>query len=154
MSKNRFSCGGDSEPGFKVVNSLPRLGCDHTQLNRLMLDWNEGLENYTTGKDCGRLLRLIYEGQCVSAGYSAEMMELLKTQEKNEGMKWPIPKGTAVASKPGFISGVSIGDVGIVFTAEADYIFCVICNKPYSDDGAKQVIADISKAAYDYFTAA
>ena len=150
----RLLGGGDAEKGFEAVNAFAHsVGCFDTELNRLMLDWSEGLENYTTGKDCAALLRLIYEGGCVDSTYSAKMMALLKAQQKNEGMKWPLPKGVEVASKPGFISGVSIGDVGIVFTGGADYIFCVICNDPYSDDGAKQMISNISSAAYDTFSA-
>jgi N-acetylmuramoyl-L-alanine amidase len=143
---------GDSGKGFTLMNQFAvSLGCRQTTLNRLMLDWDEGLENYTSASDCAKLLRLIYLGQCVNAVYSEKMMTLLKAQEKNEGLKWPIPEDVVVASKPGFISGVSIGDVGIVFSGHADYIICVICNKPYSDDGAKQKICDISELVFEYF---
>ena len=143
---------GDSEKGFERVNTYAAgLGYRHTELNRLMLDWDGGLENYTSAGDCARLLRLIYTGRCVSAGYSEKMMALLKAQEKSEGLKWSIPDDVAVASKPGFISGVSVGDVGIVFSAHDDYILCVICNKPHSDDGARQEISDISCLVFDYF---
>ena len=65
--------GGNPDAGFKAVNAFARrVGCYDTELNRLMLDWGEGLQNYTTGKDCAVLLRLIYEGRCVNSGYSAK----------------------------------------------------------------------------------
>ena len=74
-------------------------------------------------------------------------------QQKNQGLKWTIPKDVAVASKSGYISGICVGDVGIVFLDGADYIICAICNNPYSDSGAQQVVSDISTMAYDFFKA-
>ena len=146
--------GGDPDAGFKAVNAFARrAGCFDTELNRLMLDWGEGLQNYTTGKDCAVLLRLIYQGRCVNSGYSAKMMDLLLAQQKNQGLKWTIPKDVAVASKSGYISGICVGDVGIVFLDGADYIICAICNNPYSDSGAQQMVSDISTMAYDFFKA-
>jgi N-acetylmuramoyl-L-alanine amidase len=151
----RLLGGGDAEAGFEAVNAFTRsIGCFDTELNRLMLDWDEGLENYTTGKDCAVFLRLVYEGGCVDGAYSAKMLSLLKAQQKNEGMLWPLPEELEVAGKPGFISGVSIGDVGIVFLDGAEYIFCAICNDPYTDSGARQMISELSSAVYDYFGAA
>ena len=117
-----------------------------------MLDWDEGLENYTTASDCAKLLRLIDSGRCVSPEYSQKMLALLKAQDKNEGLKWPLPKDAVVASKPGFISGICIGDVGIVYIGPNTYIICIICNKPHSDDGARQRISDISEMVFKYFT--
>ncbi len=150
----RLLGGGDAEKGFEAVNAFARsIGCFDTELNRLMLDWDGGLENYTTGKDCAVFLRLVYEGGCVDRAYSAKMLSLLKAQQKNEGMLWPLPEELEVAGKPGFISGVSVGDVGIVFLDGADYVFCAICNDPYNDSGARQMISDLSSAVYDYFSA-
>lgn len=144
--------GGEAESGLDAVNEFIKgIGCGNTRLNRLMLDWEQGLQNYTTGADCARLLRLIYSGDCVSGEYSGKMMTLLKAQQKNEGLTWNIPDYSAVASKPGFISGICVGDVGIVFSDKADYIVCIICNYPKNDYKAKEKISEISKAAYDFF---
>lgn len=144
--------GGDSKKGFDVVNAYAAgIGCTDTQLNRRMLDWSDNLQNYTTGRDCAKLLRLIYSGNCVSGAYSDKMMALLKAQEKTEGLLTALPKSVETASKPGFISGVSIGEVGIVFASQSDYIVCVICNKPYTDNGAMGEITEISTMVYDFF---
>ncbi len=144
---------GDSGKGFKAVNDFAEsIGCSHTELNRLMLDWRKGLENYTSSADCATLLKLIYNRECINRDYSEKMMALLKAQEKNEGLLWHIPEGVEVASKPGFISGVSVGDVGIVFAESAEYIICIISNEPHTDAGAKQMISNISDITYTFFT--
>ncbi|MBQ3404543.1 MAG: serine hydrolase [Oscillospiraceae bacterium] len=146
--------GGDSAVGLgKVTAYANSVGCYYTQMLRLMLDWSDGLENYVSAKDCAKLLKMIYRGECVSSERSDEMLSLLLAQQKNEGLKWNIPEDVLVASKPGYISGVSIGDVGIVIS-ENSYIICAICNSPASDDSAKQTISDISTAAYGFFTGA
>ncbi len=143
---------GEAEAGFIAVNAFAHsIGCYDTELNRLMLDWEEGLQNYTTGKDCAVILRLVYEGGCVDEIYSTKMMDLLKAQQKNQGLLWNIPSDVEVASKSGFISGICVGDVGIVFQNGLDYIICVICNNPNTDSGAQQLVSDISILAFDYF---
>lgn len=142
---------GDKTAGLAAVNAFAAaIGCPDSQQNRLMLE-NNGLQNYTTGSDCAKILRQIYEGKCVSEEYSAEMLSLLKAQMVNNRIPAEIPLSTVIAHKTGDLSGLSCGDVGIVFSPGGDYIICAICNDPASDDAAADAIAALSSAVFSYF---
>lgn len=140
--------GGDAAKGMAVVNAFAKsLGCEHTELNRLMLDDN-GLQNYVSAADCAAILKAIYTGTCVNVEYSATMLEHLKGQQVNNRIPAGVPGDTIVAHKTGDLSGLSCGDVGIVLGPERDYIICVICNDPYTDGGAAAKIVEISQQVY------
>ena len=142
---------GDKTAGLAAVNAFAAaIGCPDSQQNRLMLE-NNGLQNYTTGSDCAKILRLIYEGKCVSEEYSAEMLSLLKAQTVNDRIPAEIPLSTVIAHKTGDLSGLSCGDVGIVFSPGGDYIICAICNAPAGDAAAADAIAALSSSVFSYF---
>lgn len=142
---------GSADAGIKQVNDFAhRIGCDETQLNRLMLD-NNGLENYTSGRDCAEILRLIYRGECVTSEYSREMLDILKGQEKNAKIPALLPQNTVVAHKTGTLTHLSNGDVGIVYGPENDYIVCIINNKSRNDPKTVNAIADLSLAVYNHY---
>jgi beta-lactamase class A len=136
---------------MKAVNAFAdSIGCSDSRQNRLMLDDN-GLQNYTTAKDCAVILGLIYSGKCVSEKWSAEMLSLLKAQTVNNRLPASLPSGTVTAHKTGDLAKLSCGDVGIIYSPACDYILCAICNDPYSDDGAAKAIAELSRQVYDYY---
>lgn len=144
---------GDAAAGMAAVNAYAAsLGCEAVSLNRLMLE-NNGLENYVTAADCARILRAIYEGTCVSAEYSAIMLDMLKAQTVNNRIPQGLSGGATAAHKTGDLSGLSCGDVGIVFSDAGDYLLCVICNNPYTDGGAASKIVDITRSVHQYMTA-
>ena len=61
---------GDKTAGLAAVNAFAAaIGCPDSQQNRLMLE-NNGLQNYTTGSDCAKILRLM----CTSLGTAWEDM--------------------------------------------------------------------------------
>lgn len=137
--------------GMEKVNAFAdRLGCEHTQLNRLMLEDN-GLQNYTSASDCAQILRMIAAGTCVNARWSEEMMSLLKDQTVNDRLPARLPADTIVAHKTGNLPGLSCGDVGIIFADQHCYLLCAICNDPSDDLRAATEIAELSKIVYDYF---
>ena len=143
----RLLGGGDAAAGMAVVNSYAaQLGCTGTTLNRLMLAGN-GLENYTTAADCALVLRMIYEGRCVSGDWSAEMLSVLKQQTVNNRLPAGLP-GVTCAHKTGDLTGLCCADVGIVFAPGGDYIICAICNYPNNDYNAAQAIVSLSAAVY------
>ena len=54
-------------------------GFKETELNRRMLEWN-GKENYTSARDCGRMLEMVLDGEYVSGDASARILDDLKAQ--------------------------------------------------------------------------
>ena len=143
---------GDAEKGIAAVNRyIQSLGCASTRMNRLMLQ--PGEENYVTARDCAAILRLIYEGSCVSKSASEEMLALLKAQTVNDRLPANLPQGVTVAHKTGNLINLSCGDVGIVFTPSGDYILCVLSNYSQNDAATTAAIASLSRTVYDRVTA-
>ena len=141
---------GDAEAGMaRVTRFAESIGCSDTQHNRLMMDFN-GKENYTTAKDCATALRMLYEGRYVTPEWSAEMLSIMKGQVDHTRIHRLLPKGTAVADKPGSLYEHSNGDVGIVFSPKGDYIICMIANEFKSTDVVKDNMAKLSLEIYDW----
>ncbi len=144
---------GDAAAGLAAVNKFAAsLGCTGTQMNRLMLQ-NNGTENYITARDCALILRRIYEGECVSASASAEMLALLKAQTVNDRLPANLPQGVTVAHKTGNLSNLSCGDAGIIFTQRGDYLLCVLSNHSQNDVQTTGAIAVLSRTIYDVVAA-
>jgi beta-lactamase class A len=78
------------------------------------------------------------------------MIDLLKSQELNDGLPKYIPETVEVAHKTGDI-GLYKHDAGIVYTDAGTYIIVVMSetNVPL---GAQERIALVSKGVFDYFT--
>ena len=140
----RLLGGGDAEAGMRAVNAwCEAQGLADTSLQRLMLQDN-GLQNYTSAGDCGRLLAALYRGEMVSERASEEMRELLLQQTVNDRLPALLPPGTPVAHKTGDLSGLCCGDAGIVYSPGGDYVLCAICNDQPYDAAARDAIAALS----------
>ena len=140
---------GSAEAGMEAVNAYAeKIGCNDTKMNRLMLAEN-GLQNYTTAKDCAFLLKMIYSGKCVSVEYSETMLGLLENQERTGKIPAGIPNGIVTANKTGELIGLSECDVAIVFGESADYIICVL-SEPKNNQSAIDRIIEISEISYSY----
>lgn len=141
---------GDEAAGMAAVNAFAAgMGCQGTQLNRLMLVEN-GLQNYVTVQDCALLLRQIYEGTCVSTEYSALMLSILREQTSTDYIPAGVPQGVPIAHKTGNLIGYCHGDVGIVLDDTNPYIVCIICNAPYDMGVALNRIPQISALIYQH----
>ena len=77
------------------------------------------------------------------------MIGLLKMQKLNEKLPKYLPNGTVVAHKTGEIDFLT-HDAGIIYTKNGDYIIAIFSESDYPP-GAKERIAQISKAVYNYF---
>lgn len=140
--------GGDAAAGMERVNRFAgSMGCADTQLNRLMLVEN-GLQNYTSARDCAAFLRAVEAGTCVSAQRSEEMMTMLLGQTVNNRIPQQLPAGTAVAHKTGDLQHLSCGDVGIVLAPSGSYLLCIISNQSADDYRTAQTAAAISLLVY------
>jgi len=141
--------------GFDYLNSCFRdFGLFNTNLSRLVMDMrsrDKGVENYTTVKDMGLLLEKIYKGRLIDKNVSLECLKILKMQRSKSRIPAGLPKGVVVAHKTGLERGVC-HDVGIVFTANGDFIICVLIKHRHKDSGlSKKLIANIARAGYNYY---
>ena len=78
------------------------------------------------------------------------MIDLLKKQQLNEKLPKILPENTIVAHKTGEFNSFS-HDGGIVYTKNSDYII-VVMSDTNNPQEANNVIAQISKGVYEYFT--
>ena len=141
---------GDADVGMAKVNRWALMqGCGDTSMNRLMLADN-GLQNYTTTADCAAVLRMIYEGTCVTEQWSAEMLELLQDQQVCNRIPAGLPETAVCGNKTGDLIGLCCADIAIILTEQADYILCAICD-PGNDSAAANSIKELSADVYEVF---
>lgn len=147
---------GDFEAGKQIVNAFCREnGYTGTHLGRRFLEENPTDDNFTTAADCGKLLRAIYEGSCVSQEASAKMLELLKGQTRTGKIPSGLPQGITAANKTGEMSeGYGLGcienDIAIVYGEQQDYVICVLANDLAGrNEEAIQKIQEISFYVYE-----
>lgn len=145
--------GTDWEEGSVVVNNyIEKHGYKDTYMGRDVRDYRDVPakgENYTSVRDCGKILEEIYRGVCVSSQYSRKMLELLKQQERN----WKIPAGIGeniyVANKTGELSDVE-NDVAIIqLTEDKAYILCIMTEEVQDGGTAISHIVDLSRTVYE-----
>lgn len=133
-------------------------------------DIDTGPDRYTqtTPSEMGTLLGDIYAcanggGGALIAAFPDEftpeecrtMLELLSENVLGSLLKGGVPDGTRVAHKHGWRSSPldMVGDAGIVFSPGGDYILSVFVwdDQEMVWEPTSRLIADLSRAAYNYF---
>ena len=147
----------------------PLLQSYRTEANsRVDIDTGPDRYTQTTPSDMGTLLGDVYA--CANGGGGAliaafpdditpeecrVMLDLLSENVLGSLLKGGVPDGTRVAHKHGWRSSPldMIGDAGIVFTPGGDYILSVFIwdDQEMVWEPISRLIADLSKAAYNYF---
>ncbi len=113
--------------GMSAVNEFASsIGLSSTVLNRRMMDFSTGTENYVSADDVAKILSLIGRGDFVSADMSAFALELLEGQHDASGLLEGLPAGTTFAHKTGELDDV-FNDAGIVM-GDSPYIMVVLTN--------------------------
>lgn len=103
----------------------------------------------TTPLDIARFYEQLYYQQLIDQESSQQMIDLLKQQQRNEGLPKYLPKDITVAHKTGDI-GWFKHDGGIIFSQGGDYLLIVLSESDYPA-GAQDRIAQLSQAVFDYF---
>lgn len=133
--------------GMDKVNAfISGHGFADTQLNRLMLAGN-GLENYTSVKDCADLLSQVYEGTFVSEAASERILSAMKEQRVRTKIPAGLPEDVICANKTGELSNVE-NDTAVIFAPGGDYIFCVMSDR-VSPGTAQNEIKEMSGLIYE-----
>jgi beta-lactamase class A len=140
-----------------VTRTMRSLGAQRIQVLRGVEDgkaFDKGLNNTTTARDLGLILRAIEEGRAAPAAATREMLGILLAQEFNEKIPAGLPPGTRVAHKTGEITAVS-HDAAIVYPpGRKPYVLVVLTRGIPDGNKSSKLIADISALVYAHSSAA
>ena len=134
-----------SAVGMESVNEFAgKNGYPATKLNRRMLEYN-GTENYTSAKDCGKMLEQVLQGRYVNKKASERILQDLKDQQRTGKIPAGVPGGVETANKTGELNNVD-NDAAIVWSPSCTYILCIMS----SDAGGRiPEIVRLSGIVYD-----
>lgn len=125
-------------------------GLTRTTINNPLPDL-EGT-NTTSPKELATLMAMIYQGDVVSMRSRAIMLEILQKTVTNSMLPKGLGKGATIAHKTGDI-GSLVGDVGLISTPTGKrYIASVMVKRPHNDVRAQELIRQISRTTYQYFS--
>lgn len=132
------------------------------KLNRKMLEKN-GTENYTSARDCGSVLRSVYEAAYINKDASEKIEEAMRDQIARNRYKIPagVPEDVDTANKTGELfttnsEGVSVdvqNDAAIIYAKDQPYILVVMTAVHGAGEGEMhEQIAEISAEVYKAVT--
>ncbi len=125
--------------------------------------WDLQFQNWTTPKAANEVLNAFYLNSkklLSKKSYDFIWATMKKTETGKNRLKGELPPATVVAHKTG-TSGVNkdgitaaVNDIGVVFLPGGGHYFISVFVTDSREDAAanEKIIADISKAAWDYFT--
>ncbi|MDQ3799877.1 MAG: class A beta-lactamase, subclass A2 [Acidobacteriota bacterium] len=127
-------------------------------------DWDLQFQNWTTPKAANEVLSSFYDNRkklLSKKSYDFIWKAMKETETGRNRLKGQLPAGTIVAHKTGSsgtnrTTGITaaVNDIGIVFLPDGRYFFISVFVTDSKEDAAtnEKIIADISKAAWNYFT--
>jgi len=127
-------------------------------------DWELQFLNWTTPKAANEILASFYynkEKLLSEKSYNFIWKVMKETETGEKRLKGQLPDNTIVAHKTGS-SGTNkegltaaVNDIGIVFLPNGEHFFIsvFVTNSKENADTNEKIIAEISKVAWDYFTA-
>ncbi|MBD3246589.1 MAG: hypothetical protein GF333_06205 [Candidatus Omnitrophica bacterium] len=137
--------------GMDLLRSeFTALDLRQTVLERKMMDFvsrRKGKENYTSAADIVSVLEGFYRRRLPHAEFA---LSILKEQQVDDRLPRYLPEEIPVAHKTGLERGV-VHDAGIVFTAQGDYIICVLTGEVRNYRAAKKFIAEFSLFTYNLY---
>ena len=138
-----------------VTQTMRDMGANDIQVLRGVEDgkaFRQGLNNTTTAYDLMLLFEQLGKRTAVNPEADEAMIRILMDQKFNDAIPALLPKEVKVAHKTGWITRVR-HDSGLVVLPDGRQYALVILTKDWeSDEATTQVMAQISKAVYDYFS--
>ena len=129
--------------GMSAVNEFANsIGLSSTVLNRRMMDFSTGTENYVSADDVAKILSLIGNGGFVSADMSDFALGLLEGQHDTSGLLEGLPDGAVFAHKTGDLDNV-FNDAGIVL-GDGPYIMVALTNDASAAD-SQEFMATVAR---------
>ncbi len=139
--------------GMDWINRfLKDQGFEKTLLQRKMYDLklsSQGIQNYITAGETGRLLKMMYEGILVSGQASQKMIGILKNQQLCSKIPFylqALPEEPEIAHKTGEDRGIT-HDVGIIYGKEP-FLVC-FCGNKTDTPAFERVMAQVSLELYE-----
>ena len=129
----------------------------------MQANWDLQFQNWTTPKAANEVLSSFYDNRkklLSKNSYDFIWKIMKKTETGKNRLKGQLPKETVVAHKTGSSGAnkegltAAVNDIGIVFLPNGQHFFISVFVTNSKEDAAtnEKIIADISKAAWDYFT--
>lgn len=139
------------EPG-RVQQTLRELGIDSLIVRRGVEDgpaYRAGLNNTTTARALGQLLAAIVDGRAASPPSCGEMLHVLLEQKFRSAIPAGLPRGTRVAHKTGWITGLH-HDAAVVYVRNRPRYVLVVLTRGLADDSAATaLIADLARIVHE-----
>ncbi len=149
----------------KVEDYIHKLGIKDISIKateeEMHKEWNVQYTNWTTPFAAVNLLAKFYNGEILSKKSFNFLWELMtETTIGRARIKGKLPEGTIVAHKTG-LSGTNnkgitaaVNDIGIVTLPNGNHyaIAVFVSDSILGYENMEKIIADISKATWDYFT--
>ncbi len=133
----------------RVMALMKSIGANDIEVLRGVEDdkaYHAGRNNTTTAYDLMLVLKALAEGRVISPEASKQMVEVLLSQEFNDGIPTGVTPGARVAHKTGSITAIS-HDAAIVFNPDGSRYVLVVLTRGFADgDEARRVIAKVSRA--------
>lgn len=139
-----------SPADYARLDVAERSADERRRLTRL---YHEDPRDTSTPAGMASLLRLIWEGKALGPDTTAVLKAILLDCRTGQGrLKGLLPDATPVAHKTGTVGEV-INDVGVVTLpeGEGDVVIVVFLKSGESDQARDRMIAQMARAAYDYF---
>ena len=126
-------------------------------------NWDLQFQNWTTPKAANEVMAAFYFNKkkiLSKKSYDFIWKIMRETTTGANRLKGQLPKNTIVAHKTGSSGAnkegltAAVNDIGIVFLPNGQYFFIsvFVTNSHEAADANEKIIADISRAAWDYFT--
>lgn len=138
--------------GMEEINRyIDSLGFENTHLNRKMYDIEksgQGIQNYITASEAGRLLTMIHRGELVSEAASRQMISILKNQQLCSKIPFylqALEEEPEIAHKTGEDRGIT-HDVGIVY-GKVPFLVC-FCGNETDTPAYERIMGEISFELY------
>ena len=143
--------GGDAAKGRDAVKAFATDNGVQLGFNR-PLSSSTGKKNYVNAKQNAEILNKICRGELVSQDASRQMLDILLTPAENPEID---PGITGENVKFGFVTDVEektcICSMGIVQLQNRSYVISMVCNEPYTTNGAKNKIIQLIGITHKYF---
>ena len=128
----------------KINDYIREHGYKETELNRRMLEWN-GTENYTSARDCGRLLEEVLTGRFVSEKTSERILTDLRNQERRNKIPAGVPSEIETGNKTGELDNVD-NDAAIIWAPDCTYVLVIMSS---DTSGRIDKIRKLSSVVYN-----
>lgn len=123
-------------------------GCRSTKVNRAIYDYaamEKGVENYVSVKEMANLFFSMYKGKVISRRASREMLEILKSHQKDDIIRYYFDESLPIAHQTGYDDGL-IMDMGII-CSEKPFVLAMAATGSNTRN-AESIMRDITLMCY------